>query len=93
MKPQQQQLSSPVFNILESNPGHENKTKASKKLAKEITKTLSELSEDIDAIVKKRITKEDRKMVKELKHQQKKLRKERRAAAVAELLKGYKYTF
>jgi len=89
MKPEPQQIFSPVFNTLRSKFDIENKSKAGRKLEKEIAKTLNALKEDINAIVEKRIIKEDRQMVKELKRQQKKLRKEKMAAAVAELLKNY----
>ena len=89
MKPEPQQIFSPIFNTLNSKFDIENKTKAGQKLEKEIAKTLNALTEDINAVVKKRIIKEDRQMVKEMKRQQKKLRKEKMAAVVAELLKSY----
>ncbi|TDE08161.1 hypothetical protein [Dyadobacter psychrotolerans] len=91
MKSEQQQIYFPVLNTITSKLGIDKKNKAGKKLEKEIYKTLSELGEDIEAIVKKRINKEDKQMVKELKHQQKQQRKERRNAAVSELLKNYYY--
>ena len=91
MKQQKTQNFFPVVNTLISKLGIETQTKAGEKMEKEIAKTLIGLSQDIDTIVKNRIKKEDKQIVKELKHQQKKQRKERRIAAVAELLKNYNY--
>ena len=91
MKQQKTQNFFPVVNTLISKLRIETQTKAGEKMEKEIAKTLMGLSQDIDTIVKNRIKKEDKQIVKELKHQQKKQRKERRIAAVAELLKNYNY--
>ena len=91
MKQQKTQNFFTVVNTLISKLGIETQTKVGEKMEKEIAKTLMGLSQDIDTIVKNRIKKEDKQIVKELKHQQKKQRKERRIAAVAELLKNYNY--